>query len=337
MGLITSVNGRLVELGTTQPGGLAIGNFSPHRKLINWNIPNKGLVEMYINPQSLSISESKVIKETRTKGGYIIQYWGEALPTIDIAGVAGSGGIEAINVLRDIYRQEQIGFAEIISQLNSGFLEQLFNTPLTTIDSLQSLASNPDPLNTLKQNAINSSVGKSVQSTVTAANQAGQTSGKSSSQIFSDVANVVGNIANVFDSIGKAIGSDPQLVPTLAALATSVEMWYDGVIYRGYFKDFKVDERAELSGMFSYSMKFMVTRRTGTRLNGFPWQRSVEYGPANSDTVPLSFGATPITAIRVGPPQGTRVQPEQVKSPINSVAPSTQVSSTSRRKNIQGK
>ncbi len=270
MGLLSVVNGQLIETGQTRPSGLAIGSFSTHRKLIQWNIPNQGLVEMYINPQSLSIVERKLTKETRTKGGYIIQYWGEALPEIDISGTTGSGGIEGINVLRDIYRQEQVGYNDIISQLNSGFLGNLLQTVLS---ASQSLSNNP--------------LANPVSSTINSLTDP--------SQFFSDVVTTVSNVANVFDSIGRTISSDQQLIPTLAALATSVELWYDGVIYRGFFKEFRVDEKADEVGLFRYALKFIVTRRTGKRLNGFAWQRSVNYGPANSDIVPLSFGAMPAT------------------------------------------
>lgn len=272
MGILQLINGQLVESGQTRPSGLAVGTFSKHRKLIQWNIPNQGLVEMYINPQSLSIVERKLTKETRTKSGYVIQYWGEALPEIDISGTTGSGGIEGINVLRDIYRQEQIGFAAVISQLNQGFLNNLFQT---TIGAIQTLSNSP--------------LANPVTSTINSLTNP--------DQFFSDVATTVGNVANVFDSIGKAISTDNQLLPTLGALATSIELWYDGVIYRGFFKEFRVDEKADESGIFRYAMKFTVTRRTGIRLNSYPWQRSVNYGPANSDIIPLSFGAlrTPAT------------------------------------------
>lgn len=287
MGLSEIVNGQSVELGQTQPGGLAIGAFSKHRKLIQWNIPNQGLVEMYINPQSFSIVERKLVKETRTKGGYMVQYWGEALPEIDIAGTTGSGGIEGINVLRDIYRQEQVGFTSIVSQLNQGFLDNLFQT---TLGALQSFSNNP--------------LSNPIKSTINSLTNPGK--------FFSDVVTTVGNVANVFDSIGKAIGFDQQLLPTLAALATSVELWYDGIIYRGFFKEFRTDEKADESGVFRYSIKFTVTRRTGIRVNSYPWQRSVNYGPANSDIIPLSFGAlrTPATSnAQVAPAQVTNFPP----------------------------
>lgn len=268
MALSTIVNGQAIELGQTRPAGLAIGVFSPHRKLIQWNIPTQGVVEMYINPQSFSVVEKKLIKDTRTKGGYVIQYWGESLPEIDISGTTGSGGIEGINVLRDIYRQEQVSFGNIIGQLNSGFLNNLLQS---TISSTQNILNNPlaNPIATTVNSLTNPS------------------------QFFSDVVTTVGNIANIFDAIGTAVTSDQQLVPTLAALATSVEMIYDGKVYRGFFKEFRADEKAEESGVFRYAIKFTVTRQYGQRLNSFPWNRTVNYGPASSDIVPLSFGAIP--------------------------------------------
>jgi hypothetical protein len=289
MGLLELLNGQLVELGQTQPSGLAIGSFSTHRKLIQWNIPNQGLVEMYVNPQSLSVVERKLVKETRTKGGYIIQYWGEALPEIDIQGTTGSGGIEGINVLRDIYRQEQVGFNTIIGQLNQGFLNNIFQTSLSAI---QGLSNNP------LSNPITSTINSLTNPT----------------QFFNDVVTTVGNVANVFDTIATAITSDQQLLPTLAALATSVELWYDGVIYRGFFKEFRVDEKSDEVGLFRYSMKFTVTRRSGIRLNSYPWQRSVSYGPANSDIIPLSYGAlqTPTTSTAQNAPAQTTIFPPSV-------------------------
>ncbi len=83
------------------------------RRLIRWRVPGKGFLEMYINPQSLQIQERKIIKKNRTKGGYVVQYWGEELPTITISGNTASSGIEGINILRDIYRAEQNAFSQI--------------------------------------------------------------------------------------------------------------------------------------------------------------------------------------------------------------------------------
>ncbi len=63
--------------------------------------------QLYINPTSFSIKESKLVRSDLTKGGYVVQYFGEQLQVIDVSGTTGSSGVEGINILRDIYRHEQ--------------------------------------------------------------------------------------------------------------------------------------------------------------------------------------------------------------------------------------
>ena len=49
-----------------------------NRQLIMWEVPHLGssqFIQMYVNPQNIAISSIKDITETRTKGGYYIQYW----------------------------------------------------------------------------------------------------------------------------------------------------------------------------------------------------------------------------------------------------------------------
>jgi len=62
------------------------------RELMSWRIPGIGYVEMYVNPRSLTISEKKGITRQRTKGGFIIQYWGEEPISLKIEGTTGSSG-----------------------------------------------------------------------------------------------------------------------------------------------------------------------------------------------------------------------------------------------------
>lgn len=228
-----------------------------NRKLVRWNIPKHGLIDMYINPQSMRISERKLIKEIRTKGGYLIQYWGDELPQMDLSGVTGSGGIEAINILRDIYNHEQISFRKIIKGLNKDLLSETASKALDLFGVDVNSAKQKDgiaPINQLDNKAV---------------------------------AKTVVNFAA--DPLSFLV-PDPNLLPTLATLAASVELWYDGMIYRGFFREFSVDEKSDEVGLFRYSMKFTITRSTGVRYNGYAWQRSAKYGPADADVVPLSFG-----------------------------------------------
>src|SRR5690606_38791557 len=97
----------LVNRQATIPSGRSAVHV---RNLIRWLVPESGIVEMYINPKSISYSEAKQIQSQRTKGGFALQYWGEDLIKITIEGTTGTSGIEGINVLRDVYRAEQVAF-----------------------------------------------------------------------------------------------------------------------------------------------------------------------------------------------------------------------------------
>lgn len=88
------------------------------RTLIVWEVPAVGspaFVEMYVNPSSLQFTDRKLINPIRTKGGFILQYWGAELTDIQIQGQTGTGGVEALNVIKDIYLSEQIAIQKIIT------------------------------------------------------------------------------------------------------------------------------------------------------------------------------------------------------------------------------
>lgn len=83
------------------------------RNTMHWYVPEVGVVKMYVNPQGIDYSFKKLITPDRTKGGYVLQYWGEELPTLNIRGNTGSSGIEGLNTLYEIYRSEQLSFDAI--------------------------------------------------------------------------------------------------------------------------------------------------------------------------------------------------------------------------------
>ncbi len=209
----------------------------PVRNLIKWFVPEVGVVEMYINPQSISYSDKKLISEQRTRGGYVVQYWGEELTVIKISGTTGSSGIEGINVLRDVYRAEQIAFEPFALAMAGG--------AFGLVENLAEGVASAD------------SVGEGLLSAAT------------------DVA----AMAPLVDNATR---------PTLASLAFSVEMYYSGKIYRGFFTDFSVSESAEKIGLFDYETTFKVTQERGWRNNFFAWHRSATEGPSDSDP---EFGA----------------------------------------------
>jgi len=213
------------------------------RNMVSWFVPETGIVDMYINPQNIQYKDSKIISDTRTKGGYVMQYWGEEKTVLSISGTTGSSGIEGINVLYDIYRAEQVAFdpfalafaASLDSAQDSTSL--LGNAPQSIGDALGGFASG---------------IGDS----------------------FAD------QVVNSLES-GSVNPTRPR--PTLASLAFSVEMYWSGWTYRGYFKDFNLTESSQNIGLFDYAMTFIATQKRGFRTNFFPWHRSPTSGPSNSD------------------------------------------------------
>jgi len=103
------------------------------RSLVRWYSPVFGYVDMYINPETLNISESKSLTQTRTKAGFILQYAGENLTEISVSGTTGSSGVEGINVLHSVYRSEHIGFTGIADQLEQEYAQQIINNTAANV------------------------------------------------------------------------------------------------------------------------------------------------------------------------------------------------------------
>ena len=116
----------LDALAGTQPfpnTRLGHGISNRDKQIITWRLPNGTSVQMYINPESLNINESKQINYTRTKGGFVVQYWGANLTQISLRGTTGSSGVRGINVLNDIYNAENRAF-ELVAATQSNDLAQ---------------------------------------------------------------------------------------------------------------------------------------------------------------------------------------------------------------------
>jgi hypothetical protein len=204
------------------------------RNIITWFVPQFGIVSMYVNPQKIIYLHKKLITQERTKGGYTLQYWGEELDTLRISGNTGSAGFEGINVLYEIYRAEQYAFDAVGLTLAA-------NNASTDLS------------NTL------SSVGASLGG-------------------IGSIGGIVGAVAG--GAIGGILGMDSpnsnlamSNIDSLAQLAFTVEMYYSGLVYRGFFESMEVHESAT-NFLLEYDMTFKVTQRRGYRTNIFPWQVS---------------------------------------------------------------
>lgn len=216
------------------------------RNIMHWLIPEGPIVQMFINPQSADYSYKKVIPYQRTKGGFVVQYWGEDLGTVRLSGTTGSSGIEGINVLYDIYRNEQLAFdpyALFMKQQN----EETFSA-----------------------GGIGSALGEAVGGALGGA--------------------IGGTIGNFLTGEQPSLTPDPPPGPSLAQLACTVELYWCGEVYRGFFTEFSVNESVDHLGTFNYNITFMVTQKRGFRQNFFAWHHSATSGPSNWDTIPRSFG-----------------------------------------------
>ncbi|HUU87282.1 MAG TPA: hypothetical protein VMX17_05970 [Candidatus Glassbacteria bacterium] len=212
------------------------------RNMMKWLVPEVGFVEMYVNPQSVSVSNAKTIKSDRTKGGFIIQYWGEELTDIKISGTTGTSGIEGINVLEDVYRGEQVAFNVIAINEQAKQQEENVNSWIDTI--------------------------------------------------FPSL----GDALDFFSGFGANDSNTPfpSPKPTLGYYASAIELYWHGMIYRGFFTNFSVTERSDNLGWFDYEMGFKATLIKGRRSNFMPWHRNPqpgnEFTPSSPDySSTLSF------------------------------------------------
>jgi hypothetical protein len=231
------------------------------RNMIRWFVPETGIVEMYINPQSITYTDKKHLSTpVRTKGGYILQYWGEQLGALAIQGTTGSSGIEGINVLYDVYRAEQLAFDPY---------------------ALALAAKNDDQDNKLSD--VLDLPSSSIAGTLLGA---GEAIGRTAADTVFDT------VKNIIDT-GSPTATRQK--PTLASLAFSVEMYWSGWVFRGFFNDFVLNEKANELGLFDYTMNFTYTQRRGIRYNFMPWHRSATDGPSDTDPVygrPYSYDSS---------------------------------------------
>jgi hypothetical protein len=227
------------------------------RNIISWFVPQFGVAQMFINPQNISYANKKLITKDRTKGGFTLQYWGEDLTTITITGTTGSAGIEGLNMLEEIYRAEQYAFDAVGLTLagNNAFA-----------DVTQNLVNN-----------VGGNLGQFTNSLTPPNTQVGPTASAPG-------AGLLGGILGM-DSPNNTMSA--RNIPSLAQLAFTVQMYYNGWIYTGYFESMTFTESAT-DFLINYTIIFMATQRQGYRTNYFPWTHAANTGYSEYNT-PNSF------------------------------------------------
>ena len=231
-----------------------------NRKLITWFVPEFGIVKMYVNPEKITYSHKKLITKERTKGGYTLQYWGEDLTTINITGTTGSSGVEGINMLYELYRAEQ-------------YAEDSVGLSLAAANAASDLV-----------NKAGGAAGGLVGS-VTGALFGDAETGASMGSAFGS--GILSGIMGGDSPNGAALAAGN--IMTLAQLAFTVEMYYDGWVFRGYFQDMTYNEKAN-DFLWDYNINFVSTQRRGYRVNYFPFHKSANSGPSYSTpgVIPMS-------------------------------------------------
>jgi hypothetical protein len=94
-------------------------------------------------------------------------------------------------------------------------------------------------------------------------------------------AGLLGGILGV-DSPNNSLAA--KNITSLAQLAFGVEMYYNGWVYRGFFENMVINEKAD-SFLMEYQITFTATQRRGYRTNYFPFARSAKNGPSQYGTV----------------------------------------------------
>lgn len=242
---VPSQSGLSTRQGRIRDNRPAVGN----RHIMHWMVPEQPIVQMYINPQNVTYSYTKAISDQRTKGGFVLQYWGANLTTLRLSGTTGTSGIEGINVLYDVYNNEQLALDPYA----------LFLAAQKEQTSLEAFGSRIG-------NAIGGELGSSIGS-------------------------IAGSLLQTGANTANPNPTRPS--PSLGQLAFTVELYWSGEVYRGFFRSFNVTESVDNLGMFNYDIEFVVTQKRGFRQNFLAWHRSATSGPSNSDPhfgTPHSFG-----------------------------------------------
>ena len=224
---------------------------------------DREVVPLYINPNSINTSYTKNISETQTIGGFVIQYWGDRITTMSINGTTGSGGIDAINILYRVYKSEQIQFRNILLRRQAELAARVKEAETAS-----------------QETGVVNSLGALDEILFNGA--------------FSNFANGVSETMDFFKS--AVAGNDTsrtspvRLLPTLSAFAVSLDMHFQGKVFRGYVDSMSIVENSASPGHFDYTIQFKCLKEYGERTNFMPWHIN-----------PRDESGNPIQKPKVGP------------------------------------
>lgn len=232
-----------------------------YKSVVDNTTLGRSMIPLYINPENITINDGKLIQENVTLGGYMVQYWGEKLTEFSVSGNTGSGGIEAINILKSVYRNEQIQYTKVLLKRQ----KDLANNSQSALEDLAATADAKGGLVAVADVFFDGAVSNTIDS----------------------IKETIEYIKNPVESLISEGDPTKVLVPTLASFAVSVDMHFQGETHRGFFKSFTLTESTSNYGTFSYSFNFVSLRKIGERKNFMPWHKNPKAFsvPLQSDSV----------------------------------------------------
>lgn len=259
--------------------------------ILSSSVGERKIVPLYINPSSVQTNYSKNISETQTIGGFVIQYWGDRITTLSISGTTGSGGIDAINILYDVYKSEQTSFRNTLI-VRRKKLEA----------ALKDAQSGSEELN----------IGQALDQVLF-------------NGAFSEISSGISETMDYFkkEITGEEVEKNSiELTPTLSAFAVSLEMHFQGKINRGYIESMNITEDGTNPGHFNYTIQFKSLKEYGERKNFMPWHlnprdesgkpvQKPKVGP-NAQNYNLSFPIVDAKAVSTTARSVARVTDDQV-------------------------
>jgi hypothetical protein len=224
---------------------------------------DREVVPLYINPTSIQTGYTKNIAETQTIGGFIIQYWGDRITTMSINGTTGSGGIDAINILYQVYKSEQIQFKNILLRRQAKLANKINEAQAESQKT--GVVDSAEALDQVLFNGAFSNFASGVSETM---------------DFFKSA--VAGN--------DTSKSSPVELLPTMSAFAVSLDMHFQGKVFRGYIESMTISENSASPGHFDYTLQFKSLKEYGERTNFMPWHIN-----------PRDESGKPIQKPKVGP------------------------------------
>lgn len=208
-------------------------------------------VILLINPASLEWSLSNTVQETRTRGGFMQEFWGSELDTLSASGTTAAAYVASFDPVRASADRGAVAGSNI-----GGFFGGL-GSALGAIAGGVAGALAPK--------------GKRQGGGLTIRNLRSDSAGYRNLRRLIDVYRSNGIIYGMRAMGNYAVGNGPEKPAFRKTLLYGgyVSILYDGITYRGFFENFEIREAGEAPFWLEWSFTFKVESHTGKDLKMF--------------------------------------------------------------------